>query len=401
MRTSLLAGLCALAACASSPDGPALPDRSGPECDVPATLPTVVAFREATVLDPEAGRLIPNQTVVLREGRIDRVSSEPPPDGLATINGCNRILVPGLADMHVHMDRNDLAAYLRSGVTTVRNLWGFPSLQTTQAEIETGTLEGPSIYAISPGLDGTPVKWPVTQLVMNPAEAEATVQRQLDAGWTALKLYQDLRSDVFDAVIDAAHSKGVTYGGHVPTRVGLDRALASGYRHIEHLSGYEQRLSPSGGLGAFAWRDIDADAIPELVQATVDAGTWNCPTLAIFDDIAAGDPVIRANRQAVVRALFEGGAPLLIGTDSGIGRTMPGVSVHEEMALFEGAGLTPAEVLRIATVEAARFLEADDEFGRIAPGLRADLLLVSENPFEDLSVLRQPDVVIARGVRVR
>jgi len=370
-------------------------------CEVPDILPDAVAFRDITVVDTDTGRLMEGQTVVLREGRIDRVSSEPPSDGLTVLDGCNRYLVPGLADMHVHIDRDDLSAYLRSGVTTVRNLWGFPSLQVAQAEIEAGTLRGPFIYAISPGLDGTPVKWPVTQLVMDPAEAEATVQRQLDAGWTALKLYQDLRPDVFDAVIEAAQERDLTYGGHVPTRVGIDRALAAGYRHIEHLSGYEQRLNPSGGLGAFAWRTIDEALIPELVQTTVAAGTWNCPTLAIFDQLGQRDLTLRTNRQTMVRALFDGGAPLLVGTDSGIGRTMPGVSVHEEMELFVGAGLSPAEVLRIATVEAARFLEAEDEFGRIQPGLRADLLLVSENPFDDLSVLRQPDVVIARGVRVR
>ncbi|MEO0557912.1 MAG: amidohydrolase family protein, partial [Bacteroidota bacterium] len=364
-------------------------------------LPEAFAFRNITVVDTDRGRLVDGQTVVVRDGRLDRVTSEPPPDELAVIDGCDRFLVPGLADMHVHLRREDLTAYLRSGVTTVRNLWGFPGLQSAQAEIDAGALRGPTVYGISPGLDGTPVKWPVTQLVMDPAEAEATVQRQLDAGWTALKLYDDLRSEPFDAIIEAAQAKGVTYGGHVPRRVGIDRALGAGYRHIEHLSGYEQRLNPSGGIGAFAWRTIDASLIDELVQATVDAGTWNCPTLAIFDDISRGDATIRANRQRVVRALFEGGAGLLIGTDAGIGRTAPGTSVHDEMALFEGAGLTPAEVLRIATVEAARFLDAENAFGRIAAGLRADLLLVTHNPLEDLDALRQPEVVIARGVRMR
>ena len=301
--------------------------------------------------------------------------------------------------MHVHLDRNDLGAYLNSGVTTVRNLWGFPDLQAMQAEVRAGTLTSPFIYAISPGLDGTPVKWPVTQLVMDPAEAEATVQRQLDAGWTALKLYQDLRPEPFDAIVEAAQERGLTYGGHVPTRVGLERALAAEYRHIEHLTGYGAILA--GGDGAFFWQSIDETRLPELVQATVAAGTWNCPTLAIFDRFTQGDPVPRGNRQTVVRALFEGGAPLLIGTDAGIGQTAPGTSIHDEMDLFEGAGLTPAEVLRIATVEAARFLEAEDEFGRIQPGLRADLLLVSENPLDDLGTLRRPEVVVARGVRVR
>lgn len=370
-------------------------------CDVPEMLPSWVAFQDIDVLDTDSGRLVSAQTVVIRDGSIVSVSQGTAPDGIPVIEGCGRVLAPGLADMHVHLDRDDLEAYLQSGVTSVRNLWGFPDLQAMQVEIASGALRGPTIYAISPGLDGTPPKWPLTQLIMDPADADDLVRTQAEAGWTALKLYQDLRPDVFDAVIEAANEQGLRYGGHVPHRVGLDRALDAGYRHIEHLSGYEQRLNPAGRTGAFAWLTINESLIPVLVQQTVEAGTWNCPTLEIFDQIVSGNLTIRTNRQRFVRALYDAGAPLLIGTDAGIGRTAPGRSLHEEMAQFVEAGLTPAQVLRIATVEAARYQEADAEFGQIRPGLRADLLLIDGNPLDGLAVLEQPEAVIARGVRVR
>jgi len=401
MRLTALALVCLLASC-NTLNEPAV----AYGCDVPDTLPQNLAFQDITVVDSETGRLLPGQTVTLRKGRIDRVSSDPPPDNISTVDGCGRYLVPGLADMHVHLDRADFGPYLASGVTTVRNLWGFPELQVMQEEVESGALQGPSIYVVSPGLDGMPIRHPVTQLVEKPLHAKAVVQRQRDAGWTELKLYQDLRSDVFDAIIEAAQDQRMTYGGHVPHDVGLDRALAAGYRHIEHLSGYAPKLNSTGEYRLPGWEDIDEIRIPALVASTVNAGTWNCPTLAIHYGFTLEESPIRTNQNTFVRALFEGGAPLLIGTDAGATpgggpRFPPGTTLHDELALFVDAGIPPADVLRIATVEAARFLEEEDEFGRIRRGLRADLLLVAENPLDDLSALRQPDVVIARGVRVR
>lgn len=302
--------------------------------------------------------------------------------------------------MHVHASRTDLGQYLASGITTVRNLWGFPDLLAMRDEIAVGTLDGPTIYAISSGLDGTPEKWPLTQLVMDPEEAAPTIEAQEAQGYETLKLYSDLRREPFDAIVAEAEARGLQYGGHVPHRVGLRHALASGYRFIEHLSGYEVELG-TGQLGAFGWAALDEDAIDDFVALTVAAGTWNCPTLEIFAQIARFDETIVRNRQRVVRALYDAGAPLLIGTDAGIGRTVPGVSLHEEMAQFAAAGITNREVLRIATEEAALFLGESDEFGRVAPGLRADLLLVGQNPLEDLTRVREPTMVVARGVRVR
>lgn len=380
------------------------PEDEAFDCELPEHLGPRVAFVGIAVVDTESGRLRAGQTVVLEEGRIAAVGPADEvdvPASATVIDGCERVLAPGLADMHVHLRRDDLPAYLASGVTTVRNLWGFPDLQRMQAEIQSGALAGPTVYGMSPGLDGTPPKWPLTQLIMDPTDADSLVRAQAVAGWEHLKLYQDLRPDVFEAIIEAAQAQGLSYGGHVPHRVGLERALAAGYRHIEHLSGYEQRLNTSGQLGAFAWRQIDAALIPELVRETVEAGTWNCPTLEIFDLIASGDAAVVQNRRRMVEALFDAGAPLLAGTDAGIGRTVPGVSLHDELAEFEAAGLTPAQVLRIATVEAAHFLDEAETFGQIRAGFRADLLLLEASPLGDLRALAEPSAVIARGALVR
>jgi imidazolonepropionase-like amidohydrolase len=238
----------------------------------------------------------------------------------------------------------------------------------------------------------------LTQLVLEPSQADSVVGVQYDSGWRTLKLYQDLHSDVYDAIIAAARARGMDYVGHVPTRVGLKHVLDSGQRSIEHLGGYANELGGAGGW----WMSIDQDRLPFVVAHTREAGAWNCPTLAIFAEIAKRRPRDVADRQTanrgrVVKALHDGGAQLLIGTDSGIDIVAPGSSLHDELAQFAVAGLSPYEVLRIATVDAAEFLGDSNEFGTIAVGRRADLLLVDSDPLDDVAALQGLRGVVLRG----
>jgi len=124
------------------------------------------------------------------------------------------------------------------------------------------------------------------------------------------------------------------------------------------------------------------------------------PADTAFEDPAGNDPLCELPvGVADTVPLFDAGAGLLIGTDSGIGRTAPGSLVHDEIAEFVQAGMTPLQALRIATVEAARFLGEEGEFGRVAVGQRADLLVVAADPLTQLDVLRRPLAVFARGQR--
>jgi len=373
-------------------------------CPLPTDWPHAWVVTNVDIVDTASGELRQNGWVAV-EGEtitgVARQSGEPPPVGMQRIDGCGRTLVPGLADMHVHLDPDDLEDYLSAGVTTVRNLWGWPGLPALIDQLERRDLDGPTVFAMSPGLDGPPEYWPFTQLVMTPEQGREAVRKQVRAGWKTLKLYQDLSHDTYLAIVDEAKKSGLDYGGHVSRKVGIHLALASGHRFIEHLSGYGVALNPLGQGGAFAWRSIDESGFPDLIAATLKAGAWNSPTLAIFSLIAKGDPVVRQNRQRFVRALFDSGAPLLIGTDAGIGRTAPGASIHDEMQEFLDAGIPAPDVLRIATVEAARFLDQEGRFGQILQGSRADILFITGNPLEDLSLLRSPEAVVLRGRRIQ
>jgi imidazolonepropionase-like amidohydrolase len=237
--------------------------------------------------------------------------------------------------------------------------------------------------------------------------------------------------------------------GHVSDRVGLRHALASGQASIEHLQGYLTALVPNGApppaVGTYTERMMhaaghaDEAKISEVVEWTCQAGAWNCVTLLVgvkmgaarlsFDDekrrpelryispeyLTRWDPRNDFRQQApidpgraasafararelrgkLVRALRDAGARILLGTDTPNPFVIPGFSIHDELSLLVEAGLTPYEAIRAGTRDAAEFLGGQNEFGTVAVGLRADLILTEANPLDDVkNVARRAGVMI-------
>lgn len=363
------------------------------------------AFVDVTIVSMEGSVVTAHQTVLVRDGHVvtvgDASAVEVPKDAVA-IDGTGKFLTPGLIDMHVHIREGDLGAYVRAGITSVRNMWGYASLPDVQARVKRGDITGPSIYSASPGLDGPPAKWPETVLVTDANAARGIVTQMVQGGWLWIKVYDDLPPAVYDSIVAAAADLGIPVVGHVPVRMAVEHALDSHQRSIEHLRGYDRALTPHADV---AWERIvqmDESLLGRLAAQTRDAGTWVCPTLAIYGVFyrGAGSDSVRAieNRRHVVRVMHDAGVRLLVGTDAGIDRTAPGASIHQEMAELAAAGISAPEIFRMATRDAAEFLGALDSTGTIAVGKRADLLLLSGNPLLDVGVARRPAGVMARGV---
>ena len=366
--------------------------------------PTTIVLTDVRVVPMTSEQRLDNQTVIISGGRIlaiEPAGSTAYPAGAVAINGRGRVLVPALIDMHVHLKRADLPAYLRAGITTVRNMWGHDAVAAMKREIESGSLVGPSIYSTSNGLDGTPPQWPFTRLVLDARDADSVVQHVVAEGWSAVKVYQQLQADVYDSIMFAAQRRGIPVDGHVPTAVTVQRALQLRQRSIEHLSGYDRAVSRRSGTGSFAWADIDDSMFPELVRQTVAAGTWNCPTMAIFLQLAQQHPAaeratIIANRRRLVRELVRQGARLLAGTDSGIDVVSPGVSIHDELRELVAAGLSPFQALRAATADAGTFLGVP-HLGTIVVGAPAELMLLDNDPLVNIANTSRLAGLIRRG----
>ncbi len=362
------------------------------------------AIMHANVIPMDSERVLRDHTIVVTGNRIAAVAPDGAialPEGTPMIDAGGAYVTPGLIDSHVHIRRSELDDYVHAGITSVRNMWGYQALPATMRLIEDGTLLGPTIYSASQGIDASPGVWPETQFVDEPSQADAVVAAQVAAGWRFLKVYNSLSLESYDAIVASAQARGIRFAGHVSNQVPIEHALDSGQASIEHLRGYDFALQRNPG-GAAAWANVDVSLLPALAAHTAAAGTWNCPTIAVFDvllrnvDAPTRERAI-ANRAAVIQGLHQAGARLLAGTDSGIDLAVPGASIHVELAGLVAAGLSPYEALRAATSGGAEFLEAAAEIGTIAAGRRADLLLVESNPLEDLAALRSIRTVILRG----
>lgn len=338
------------------------------------------------------------------------------PDGAAAlpadtvvVDASGRYLIPGLADMHVHLGfPSDLVLYLANGVTTIRNMWGSPWHLTARFDLAAGTIPGPALYTTGPLMDGDPPYWPGSEVVTTAAEATASVQAQIEAGYDFIKVYGHLSPEAYGAILEAAGPPGIPVVGHPPESMPFGEVLASGIKSIEHLLGY----SLDGSDGA-------------LEALTVEQKVWNCPTVVVWDRysrvaefqanppswlkychpaqidswmtasayVEAPTPVV----QAKLQQLHDLGALLMAGTDASNPFVGAGFSLHDELELMVGAGLSTAEVLRMATWAPAQFLGTQAEAGCIQPGMRADLVLLRANPLEDITVTRSIDGVMRQG----
>jgi hypothetical protein len=412
---------------------------------VAAQAPTaaIVDVHVASMTDkPPVGR----QTVIVESGRITWIGpagSARIPAGATRIEGRGGYLLPGFADMHVHLgSERSLLTYLANGITTVRSMSGSERQLDWRRRVERDSLLGPRIVTAGAIVDGDPPSQPWMRVLTDPAQARGEVLAQRAAGFDFIKVYNSVPRAVYDSIVTAAREVGLAVAGHIPFEVGLPGALAAKQRSIEHLRGYVAELVPATAplqpgptlrQRSVVWNYVDRARIPEVVAATRAAGVWNCPTLVVTShnmlpsaeharlrqrpelrflgpesfpdrsrisylrDFADSDYVAAQHglgpQLELVAALHRAGAGLLVGTDS----WLAGFAFQEELELLERAGITRLEVLRLATLAAAEFLGERGEWGEVTVGQRADLQLVGGDPLASLGNLRRRIGVMTRG----
>lgn len=406
----------------------------------------MVAFVDVNVVPMDREHILARQTVIVHGDRIAEigpVEATDVPEDARRVDGRDKYVMPGLADMHVHPGHPDqLILLIANGVTTIRNMWGFPEEHLVwRKQIEKGDLLGPTIYTTGPILDGNPPSWPGSEVVETAEAARKAVAAHREAGYDFIKVLSGVSAEVYEAIIAAARTHEIHVVGHVPDAVGLDKVLTSGQYSIEHLSGFSIALQSDSSplldsskprLDKWVWEHMDEHKIPQLVSKVREAGTWICPTLGTSQNFRLASEVERAlirpemryvrpntlswwkkpsvpadmieslrrsdkARKKVTKALYDGGVQLLLGTDSPAPFSVHGFATHQELLHLVDAGLTPFEAIKTTTRNAAEFLGALDEFGTVALGLRADLILVEGNPLEDVANVAQRAGVMLRG----
>jgi imidazolonepropionase-like amidohydrolase len=218
----------------------------------PEPVDADLAIQNVTVLPMTSEAAVAGQTVLVKKGTIVAVgpSHELQCDADCTrVDGTGKFLMPGLADMHVHVwSEAELPLYVANGVTLVRNMWGEPQTLAMRKRVEEGKVLGPRIVTAGRLVDGDPPIWGESSAVATtPERARALMDEQKAAGFDFFKIYSRLTPEVFDAIAAHARETGFPFAGHVPSAVPVEHALDSGMATMEHLLGWgEATRRPDG-----------------------------------------------------------------------------------------------------------------------------------------------------------
>jgi imidazolonepropionase-like amidohydrolase len=377
---------------------------------VPPQQPTAIV--NANVVDARDGRVVPNATVVLREGKIASVGSGAAPAGITVIDARGRYVVPGLIDAHTHIANLRAArTALESGVTTVRSAGVSAFVDVGLRElVKKGAVAGPDVlaagYHVRPQLaeDAFLVEPSLSAFldggVTTPEAIRQVVRANLARGVDWIKttsteraglpetdprrqLYTD---DEVKVMVEEAAAKGIPVMAHAHGEEGALAAVQSGVRSIEH--------------GTY----LSEDAL----RLMAEKGTYLVPTYATVVDLVEpggdydnrdlrlrGRHMLPRLRETVQRAM-KLGVKIVTGADTGYGPNSV-TRVSHEIAAFVEMGMTPLQALQSATTRAAELLNLTARTGAIEPGLEADLLVVERNPLEHVGTLDDPLLVMSNG----
>lgn len=395
-----------------------------------------IALVGGVLIDGNGGAPLNDAVVVIENDRISAVGVRGEvavPDNAQRIDASGKAVIPGLADMHVHLlggwdgvsvdmlgYRRYLNSLLYAGVTTVFDVGNvMPYIIQMRNEVAAGRLTGPRIYSVGALVDGPDPIWPPIAFALSSEAQVASIVRQLsEAGVDAIKAYAGLSPPQLRALIAEADKQELKVIVDFWTRTASYDATATDPHAFAHLpprplADETLDLIVENGVHfqttlavkeSFMYRRLDDLS---FLKEPLIANTSPPPFLSALEAYTASprDPERTTSRvrnfqvgMESVPVLHSAGVMLVAGTDAPYPGVMLGEGLHRELELLVEAGLTPLEALQTATVNAARLMGDEDDWGSIEVGKRADLLLIDGRPDRDISDTRKIDLVIQRGV---
>jgi imidazolonepropionase-like amidohydrolase len=399
-----------------------------------------IAFTNVNVIPMNRNIVLRDMTVLVRGGKIKavgRFGKIPISSGAQKIDARGKYLLPGLGDMHTHFSGNEpidqalLNLHLVNGVTTVLSLGGSPEILRLRESIVSERFNGPNFYTAGSAVDDA-------NLTREGGIRLVDEHRRLS--YDVVKVYNRLSLEGYRGIMQRAKQINLPVVGHVVRAVGLEGTLGSGQHGIVHLEEYLYTYTPFriSNTTQIPSDVLKAESIPYLAQATAKADVWVTTTLVTFEWVLAqtenseaaisrqearyipetlfqgmwspkvnkyGRPLeqlgnVRAAmdfQRQMVKPFHDAGVNLLLGTDAPIPAVVPGFAAHEELLNLVEAGLTSYQALETATVNPARYLGKEKEFGTVEAGKRADMILLEANPIDDINNTRKLAGVMVRG----
>lgn len=405
-------------------------------------------LKDATIIDVERGTSFIG-AIEVDNGYIKNIFFEDGhlPSEIEIIDVEGKFVIPGLIDMHCHIQEGFAPQFVASGVTTIRNTAGnvFQLKKLIESPIDAPT---PRVYSSDRMIDGPPGLWGPTSfgnfVTDDPVEGRKEVKRQKDAGAEFIKVYGWISKEVMEAVVSEADKYGLDVSCDLvhATQVNALDAAKIGVKWFEHASGFIQAIYPDWYPSAeqeefdkIDWKRPDKDKIKELCIQMLQYNVNICPTLIIFDQIdimpnywhptnvvaktieSKGGlkdhwlAIANGNGDALKKQLgtqnqfikdiaktyADLGGTVVTGTDTPGGVwTLPGMGLHRELELFVEIGFTEMEALQAATIKAAASIKLMN-IGAIKEGNIADMVILNKNPLENIQHTTDIDRVIKGG----
>ena len=406
-----------------------------------------LAIEHVQLFDSEQAQMAADQTVVVQGNQIVAVgpaATAHVPADAERIDGRGKTLLPGLFDMHMHVQSIDGILNIASGVTAGRDVGNdIERLAAIQDQWDRCIAIGPRLWKA--GMIDGPGQYhaPTGSFVDNAADAEAAVNHYADLGYVQIKLYSSLKPELVPGIATVAHRRGLRLSGHVPNGITAADFVREGADELQHINFIflnflaakvkdtrtPERFTAVGEYAAGL--DLDSAEVRDFIQLLLDHHTTLDVTLVAFEGMFNGRPgqvspdfapvlarlPVQIRRQAVsgglpvtvandqryrdsyaamlrmTKKLFDAGIPILVGTDS-----TAGIMLHRELELEVKAGIPPLRALQNASWLAATVLKQQATLGSIRVGKRADLLLVEGDPGRRISDIRRGRLVLKDGV---
>jgi len=397
-----------------------------------------VIFDSVDIVDVENGGLLEDHFVMVEGGKITAISgAQIDVEGAKHINATGKSLMPGIWEMHGHFGLSDGVLNIAGGITSVRDVGSVhEQIMELTAKHDSGEVIGPNTYRS--GFIDQASPYATGDTVKSLEEALERVDFYGENGYIQIKLYSSIDPEWVDDIAERTRSHGMRLSGHIPAFMSAEQAVRAGYDEIQHinmvflnfLAGDREDTRKQLRFTLYGDEagklDLDSQEVEDYIALFVEKGTTIDPTAAIFDtmlvhhdgnpdptfasvidhlpttvarglykaEMDMGDKVEEWAASAVAQAamikkLHDNGVQIVPGSDN-----IAAFTIHRELELYSEAGISNADVLRIASLDSARIVGVDDRTGSIAVGKDSDLVLVEGNPLEDISAIRRATLVM-------
>lgn len=414
-------------------------------------MPAKWLLRNVNVVDVASGTTEPGRMVAVEDGHIQGiwldsdVVAEFQLKDYENLDGKGGYLIPGLWDMHTHLSLEDGLLQIAAGVTTVRDLANDEErLKEIRAAFDAGEAIGPHSYRSGFIDRKSPFSAPTGKLADSLDEALNMIEQYAAEGFPQIKIYSSIEPDWVEPMAKAIHANDMRLSGHIPSGMTAEQAVNDGFDEIQHINmvflnflagpdddtrtpvRFKLVAEEAGDL------DLDSNAVQDFIELLASGGIEVDSTVTIFDSMfrhrsgeidpsyaAVADHLPVAIRRSMlagelnindenaarytrsaeallnmIARLYQAGVPLVAGTDA-----LAGFTLHRELELYQQAGIPSEAVLRIATLDSAKVVGAEEQTGSIEIGKSADLVLLRSDPLQDISAVRHPLMVFKQKHR--